>query len=302
MVGRLQTPQLQYPTTFGHYCQAMVSRKTRSLAVFFTIALLCLAGCALVPLPCRTRGLRNKPKTARQSQREAGTESHAPGKIFVSIAAFLDPELSETLRAMLMQAERPELLQVGIVWQGLEKPPFSHADLSELHELWQIPAENPAKAFPLENEALSALLERNQSFPHMPRGEDVKRATLCGGHIRLIDIQAKDARGCHWARYIAQLLWEGEEFYLQLDSHMRFTKHWDTQMREQLALCSQKSAKPVLSNYGRPYSLGTPASWTPSQDLLTPSHICAGRLASGTNQSVRFLVLVLSFCSKLSSS
>ena len=197
----------------------------------------------------------------------------APGTIFVSIAAFLDPELPVTLRAMLLQAERPDLINVGVVWQGLEDPPFSSTELAELHQLWQVPA---AEAARLESPALSALLDRNESFPHMPRGEDVKRTALVGGHIRLVDIQAKDARGCHWARYIAQLLWEGEELYLQLDSHMRFTRHWDTELRRQLALCSQKAAKPVLSNYGRPYSLGTPANWTPSPDLLTPSHICAG--------------------------
>ena len=161
-----------------------------------------------------------------------------------------------------------------------------------------------SKATHYENSALGMLLDENTSFPHMPRGEAVKRVSLVGGRIRLLDIQAKDARGCHWARYIAQLLWEGEDFYLQLDSHMRFTKqlvltyficfsftsvvfvcgnswklnlrHWDTQMREQLALCSKRSPKPVLSNYGRPYSLSTPASWTPSADLLSPSHICAG--------------------------
>ncbi|CAE7713030.1 gnt1 [Symbiodinium pilosum] len=174
---------------------------------------------------------------------------------------------------MLLQAERPDLINVGVVWQGLEDPPFSSTELAELHQLWQVPA---AEAARLESPALSALLDRNESFPHMPRGEDVKRTALVGGHIRLVDIQAKDARGCHWARYIAQLLWEGEELYLQLDSHMRFTRHWDTELRRQLALCSQKAAKPVLSNYGRPYSLGTPANWTPSPDLLTPSHICAG--------------------------
>ena len=132
-------------------------------------------------------------------------EESRPGTIFVSIAAFLDPELPETLKAMLMHAERPELLNVGIVWQGLEDPPLTDTELSELHELWQVPV---SKATHYENSALGMLLDENTSFPHMPRGEAVKRVSLVGGHIRLLDIQAKDARGCHWARYIAQLLWK----------------------------------------------------------------------------------------------
>ena len=158
------------------------------------------------------------PKARRMAHLQ---QESSPGTIFVSIAAFLDPELPETLKAMLMHAERPELLNVGIVWQGLEDPPLSETELSELHELWQVPL---GEATHYENTALGMLLDQNRSFPHMPHGDAVKRVSLVGGHIRLLDIQAKDARGCHWARYIAQLLWEGEDFYLQLDSHMRFTK------------------------------------------------------------------------------
>lgn len=245
----------------------MVRKRLRSLLVCFLLFLIIIW---LSTGASKAWISGSVPKARRMAHLQ---EVRSPGTIFVSIAAFLDPELPETLKAMLMHAERPELLNVGIVWQGLEDPPLSETELSELHELWQVPL---GEATHYENTALGMLLDQNMSFPHMPHGDAVKRVSLVGGHIRLLDIQAKDARGCHWARYIAQLLWEGEDFYLQLDSHMRFTKHWDTQMREQLALCSKRSPKPVLSNYGRPYSLSTPASWTPSPDLLSPSHICAG--------------------------
>ncbi|MBP01442.1 MAG: hypothetical protein CMM25_01335 [Rhodospirillaceae bacterium] len=37
-----------------------------------------------------------------------------------------------------------------------------------------------------------------------------------------------EAKGPAWARYLASTLWSGEEYYLQIDSHMTFIHHWDT--------------------------------------------------------------------------
>ena len=76
-------------------------------------------------------------------------------------------------------------------------------------------------------------------------------------------------------RYLAQLLWRGEELYLQLDSHMRFVPAWDARMREQLALCGEESEKPVLCGYARGYQLGVPHDWVPPGDL-TACLNCAG--------------------------
>ena len=36
------------------------------------------------------------------------------------------------------------------------------------------------------------------------------------------------AKGPAWARFLASTLWSGEEYYLQIDSHMTFIQHWDT--------------------------------------------------------------------------
>lgn len=48
--------------------------------------------------------------------------------------------------------------------------------------------------------------------------------------VRVIDYHARDAKGVGWARRQAQGLWQGEEYTLQIDSHMRFVPGWDEKM------------------------------------------------------------------------
>ena len=52
---------------------------------------------------------------------KASVERHhevcKPGSIFVSIAAYRDPECQWTMRDLFRQAEEAELVTVGVVWQ-----------------------------------------------------------------------------------------------------------------------------------------------------------------------------------------
>lgn len=54
------------------------------------------------------------------------------------------------------------------------------------------------------------------------------------------------AKGPNWARYRIQQKWSGEEFILQIDSHSRLCKSWDTILKTQLGMLPEKS---VLSQY-----------------------------------------------------
>jgi hypothetical protein len=74
---------------------------------------------------------------------------------------------------------------------------------------------------------------------------------------RVIEIDANTSRGTCWARSQAQSLWRGEEYTLQIDSHMRFVEHWDEILLAMLAQCD--SAKPVISTY--------PPSYEPPNEL-----------------------------------
>lgn len=56
---------------------------------------------------------------------------------------------------------------------------------------------------------------------------------------------AKDARGYAWACHEAQLLWDGEEYTLETDAHMRFEQDWDEKLIAMLQQC--ESDKPILT-------------------------------------------------------
>lgn len=78
-----------------------------------------------------------------------------------------------------------------------------------------------------------------------------------------------EAEGACWARHQGQKLWRGEEYVLQIDSHMRFVEHWDEKLLSMLAACP--SPRPILSNY--------PAAFTPPHRI--DSHIVSIINAAG---------------------
>jgi len=49
-----------------------------------------------------------------------------------------------------------------------------------------------------------------------------------GGNIRMVRIKNTEALGPQSARYICSTLYEDEDYFMQIDSHMRFAPKWDT--------------------------------------------------------------------------
>ena len=69
--------------------------------------------------------------------------------------------------------------------------------------------------------------------------------------FRIIDVVWHESKGACWARALQQTLYRGETYTMQLDSHMRFARDWDTYLVD----CMQKtgSAKPFLTAYVAAY-------------------------------------------------
>jgi len=68
--------------------------------------------------------------------------------------------------------------------------------------------------------------------------------------VKVIDIDYRKSKGACWARNQIQQRYDGETYTLQLDSHHRFAKSWDTtciQMVDQLR--GMGHAKPLLTGY-----------------------------------------------------
>ena len=75
-------------------------------------------------------------------------------------------------------------------------------------------------------------------------------------NIRIIRIPFFEAKGPTWARYLCSTLWDGEEYYFQIDSHTRFVKNWDTICIDLINSIKNTglSNKPVLSHYPEEYN------------------------------------------------
>jgi glycosyltransferase involved in cell wall biosynthesis len=69
--------------------------------------------------------------------------------------------------------------------------------------------------------------------------------------IRVVERDYRDARGLGWARSLATTLYDGEDYFLQIDSHMRFVRGWDERMIAELGRAP--SEKPLLSTWAAHY-------------------------------------------------
>ena len=66
----------------------------------------------------------------------------------------------------------------------------------------------------------------------------------------IIDVPYKEAKGVCWARNLIQKQFNNETYILQLDSHHRFKKGWDTILKNKLKLLKKKGTKkPIISTY-----------------------------------------------------
>eukprot|EP00026_Physarum_polycephalum_P004577 Phypoly_transcript_04599.p1 GENE.Phypoly_transcript_04599~~Phypoly_transcript_04599.p1 ORF type:complete len:339 (+),score=34.76 Phypoly_transcript_04599:1063-2079(+) len=66
--------------------------------------------------------------------------------------------------------------------------------------------------------------------------------------VRIKEVDCRTATGPCYARSITQSLWEGEEFYLQIDSHMRFVKGWDAMLKKYLSQTTNPD-KSIITSY-----------------------------------------------------
>lgn len=69
--------------------------------------------------------------------------------------------------------------------------------------------------------------------------------------FRIVDVPAKETKGCCWARSISQSLYNNEDYVLQLDGHHRFEPDWDVTLIEMLKQTG--SAKPIITAYAGTY-------------------------------------------------
>lgn len=67
--------------------------------------------------------------------------------------------------------------------------------------------------------------------------------------LSLVQLDARDARGPCWARAIAMSLYDAEDWFLQLDSHMDFDRGWDETLVRQARELGAPGHPLVISSY-----------------------------------------------------
>lgn len=146
--------------------------------------------------------------------------------IFVSIASYRDPELIPTLKDMLHHAAQPQHVHIAVCQQD-----------EAASEIFQ------EAGFTLEN--------LRQVDGHRVSAFRYRQAL-----IEVIHVHYYASQGACWARSLAETLFRGERYFLQIDSHCRFIPQWDREMIAMLRQLRQQSPRPIISAYPPGYAPG----------------------------------------------
>jgi hypothetical protein len=73
--------------------------------------------------------------------------------------------------------------------------------------------------------------------------------TAAPGRLTYVKVDPADARGPCWARAIAMSLYDGEEWFFQIDSHMEFEPGWDETLAGQAKALMAGGRGIVISSY-----------------------------------------------------
>lgn len=128
--------------------------------------------------------------------------------VFVGVASFRDVECVVTVGQMFSKATNPRRVVLGIIEQNEHGDPTCVPD-----SFYKC---DSADFCPVDN-------------------------------IRRRLVPSKAARGPTFGRYVSMLMYRAESYYMMIDSHNVFAKHWDTKSIAQLHRA--RSARPVISHY-----------------------------------------------------
>ncbi len=73
--------------------------------------------------------------------------------------------------------------------------------------------------------------------------------------VRYIGIDPEQSRGACWARALAMSLYENEDWFFQIDSHMLFEEHWDERLIAASMTCGQSNQRTIVSSYPNAFEI-----------------------------------------------
>jgi len=89
-------------------------------------------------------------------------------------------------------------------------------------------------------------------------------------HLRWTRVDALEARGPCWARALAMALYQGEDWYLQVDSHTWFEPGWDERLVQWGRRCAEANPRCILTCYPNPFMMrdGHPVAQSVTNKVL----------------------------------
>lgn len=93
---------------------------------------------------------------------------------------------------------------------------------------------------------------------------------LSDKRFRIMGVDYRDSGGMGWARSKTQSLYDDETYTMQLDGHMRFSKHWDKHLLEMMNNLHKRSDKPFLTAYAFQYEPSEDKNLRPIASTLLP--------------------------------
>mmetsp|Transcript_1346 Transcript_1346/g.3437 ORF Transcript_1346/g.3437 Transcript_1346/m.3437 type:complete len:583 (+) Transcript_1346:138-1886(+) len=169
--------------------------------------------------------------------------------IFISLAAFREHLLTETLVSAFKHAKNPDKVFVGAVIQNCFGKQLDDGTIDT--------SGTPCLTGPKKTGELQPNGKPVTKRMEVP--PDVNGVVkFCGlpeyakycdnGQIRVVYIYDTDSQGPSMARYYASKLWGGETYVMQIDAHLRFADQWDAKYIEDIKL-TKNYPKSVLSTY-----------------------------------------------------
>jgi len=111
---------------------------------------------------------------------------------------------------------------------------------------------DPLLGFTVERAILTASAPQRLHFgvvDQSPAGTRHMVSLGAGARLSQVRIDATEARGPCWARALAMTLYDGEDWYLQIDSHMDFDPGWDERLVAQVTALGAPRRPLAISTY-----------------------------------------------------
>jgi len=168
--------------------------------------------------------------------------------IFLSLAAFREHLLADTLFYAFSNAKHPEKLFIGVVVQNC----FGKVEKNGTIDPSGKPCKTGARVIGKRKNGkditgkLDSPIDRNGIEDFCAMSNLKKYCT--NGQIRVLYVHEHESLGPAMARYYASKLWGGETFFVQTDSHLRFAFEWDEKYCNEIKL-TRSYPKSVLSSY-----------------------------------------------------